>query len=1361
MPRFSFPDSLPISAHVEEITAALRDNQVIIVSGDTGSGKTTQLPKICLLAGRGKRGLIGITQPRRLACLAMARRVAEEFGEEVGSSVGYQHRFDRKTSRATVVKFMTDGILLAETRTDRLFRAYDTLIIDEAHERSLNIDFLLGILHRTLPRRPDLKLIISSATLDVGRFSEFFHHAPVISVPGRLFPIETRWRPAEDEDDADLPRQIANAVDELIAEGEGDILVFLPGERDIREAQEVLTGRRLPHTEIIPLLASLPAGEQQRAFRLSPNRRIILSTNVAETSVTIPGIRYVVDSGLARINRYNPRTHVQRLQVEPISQASANQRQGRCGRVAPGVCIRLYSAEDYRRRDAFTPPEILRSSLAGVILSMLDLRLGDIATFPFLDAPSQASIKDGYAELYVLGALERKTNGRPSEDSDEPPRLTPLGRQLARLPLDPAYARILFAAADEGVLEEVLIIVSFLECDDPRRRPIDKREEADQLHARFLNPVSDFLAILKLWHWYHDPELQNRLRPGGPLRNFDAPAQQSQSALRRLCQSNFLSFPKMRDWCDLRDQLAQLCRELGLRNASRSGDELPDAAIHRALLTGLVTSIGKRDEEASDYRGTRSIRFALFPGSGLAKCKSPKNGGEREPNRRPPRPPKGSLPASRDWILAADLVETSRLFARTAACIDPEWIEPIARPICKYSYHSPEWDAERGFVRIQERVTLLGLVLTEGRPRDDSRIHPEEARELFIRHGLVAGEFPRPVPPCLVANRNRIEALLSAEEKLRRHGALFDPDAAFAFYDERIPAEVSSANALRRWLSQNTAEARCLVMTDTDLPPAKDLAAEFPDSVVLNGHRFRLTYRHTPDAEDDGVTCTVPAHWLPTVAAWRSDWLVPGLVDEKLHWMLTALPSKLRRLLVPLPDTIARLKSRLEPGREPLFDAVSRVLYESEGIRVPSGTWREDDLPPHLRMRFEVTEKEGDKGEKVIGNGRNIALLTKLFAPDQAHPVTHVTIGGNSRGAYFRDHISSWDFGDLPATVQTGQTGGWNVTHTPALVANADGSISLRLFADPEEAAISHEAGLCRLYELALGYEWQNLAQPPRLTLAATRFLQTLETTPAQLGVQIARAAIHDAFLANRPAIRTRAEFLHRLGRDTDGRQSVPTPAPKREKTQPKQRWNSFSDLELAVNRSSAHAGTAATAGNGIARLQSLRTERARLTATLLQEAAAIEAELANPASTHSGGGRAKGLSELSHLLTAGGLPNAVRDDLTEQLAWLFFPRFAETLTCERLREYPRYLHAIRIRMERCRSNPAGEQRKQEQVRPYWERYTEFFATDPLPRHNAAALDEYRWLVEEYRVSLFAQELRTPVPVSPKRLDTLWDSVRV
>ena len=1241
-PAIRFPEELPITAHVDAICDALRHHQTIIVCGDTGSGKTTQLPKIALKAGRGRRGLIGCTQPRRLAALAMARRVAEEFGQEPGGFVGYQHRFDKKISQETAIKFMTDGILLAETRFDRLFRAYDTLIIDEAHERSLNIDFLLGILKRILPRRPDLKLIISSATLDVERFSAFFDKAPIVSVPGRLYPIETRWRPIEEDDDPDLPRQIANACDELISEGPGDILVFLPGERDIRDATENLAGRRLPHTEIIPLLASLPAGEQQRAFKLSANRRIILSTNVAETSVTLPGIRYVIDSGLVRLSRYNPRTQVQRLQIEPVSQASANQRKGRCGRIAPGICVRLYGEDDFKKRDTFTPPEILRASLAGVILTMLDLKLGDIESFPFIDPPTATMIREGYRELDMIGAIEK-----PAEQQAI---LSPLGRQLARLPLEPALARILFAAHQEKTLADTLVVVAALECDDARRRPIEKQAEADKLHARFLSPLSDFAAIIRLWRWYQDHT-----------------AKTSQSATRRLCKDNFLSYPRMRDWIDLRSQLERLCKELQLDTTSTAGG---DAGMHRALLTGLLGNLGKRDPEFNDYRGARGIRFAIFPGSGLAKLK------EQKPDPKMPR--HGQKTLSRDWIVTGELVETSRLYARTAACIDPEWIEPIAKRLCKYSYHSASWDPARGFVRVKERVTLFGLVLVEARTRDYSRIDPAEARGIFIREGLVAGAFPAPSPAFLSANLVRIRVLLDAEDKTRQHGTLFDPESAFAFYAARIPTDVCNASDLRQWLkAQPPATLDSLAMRESDLPPVRNLAHDFPDAITLSGNRLALSYRHAQGEPDDGITCTVPAPLLPLAASWHSDWLVPGMLDEKLRWMINVLPTKFRRLLQPVDETIAMCHTHMMPGRSALTDAFSDAIYAVRSVRIPPETWCEDTFPDHLRMRFLAI----DEGGRELGSGRNIAPLVKLFAVR----VAAAAAAGRATSPWQKDGLTRWDFGPLPPQVDVGKAG-WPIINYPALV-DTQTSVSLRLFTDAAEAAAVHEKGVCRLFALALGKEWKRFVQPYPLPRDIALYAKQLEMSAETLGEEIGAAALRETFTEGKPVIRDGEAFQARLSTERT-------------------------------------------------RLNTVHTSRARLVVAILHAASAVESQLVNTP-----------------------LQPPTLEDLSEQLAWLIFPGFAEAVSTAQLQHVPRHLEACRIRIQRAQTNPAGDLRKLAEIQPLWQRYIQHTSLAVPPRYDKALLSQYRWLIEEFRVSLFAQELRTPMPVSAKRLDALWKQV--
>jgi len=1244
----SIPEELPIAAQAEEIRNAIAAHQVIIVSGDTGSGKTTQLPKIALNAGRGQNGMIGCTQPRRLAAFTMAQRVASELNQTLGGFVGCQHRFEKILSRETRLKFMTDGILLAETRTDRLFRRYDTIIIDEAHERSLNIDFLLGILKRVIPQRRDLKIIISSATLDVGRFSAFFNHAPVIAVPGRIYPIELRWRPAGEGDDADLPIQIANACDELISEGEGDILVFLPGEHDIRDATEVLNGRRLPQTEIIPLLASLPAAEQQRAFTLSPRRRIILSTNVAETSVTIPGIRYVVDTGLVRLNRYSHRTQVQRLLIEPVSQASANQRKGRCGRVAPGICIRLYSEEDFKKREPYTPPEILRTTLAGVILTMMDLNLGEIQSFPFIEPPSAAIIKEGYRKLDLLGAV--KSRGQAADDPEY--TLTRLGRQLAHLPVGPVLGAILFAADQEKALRDTLVVVAALECENPKRRPLDRQAEADRVHARFLSPLSDFSGMLRLWRWY-----------------LEESGDGSQSRKRKICNENYLSYPKMREWIDLHAQLRTICKALKLDVDSHSGAE---DGMHRALLRGLITNIGHLDPETNEYQGIRGIRFALFPGSGLAKLREPKTAGADKPFAH------GHRQLSREWVLTGDLVETSRLFARQNACIAPEWIETLAGPYCKYQYWAEHWDGRRGFVSVKERVTFFGLVIADGRNRDFSRIDPPAARRIFILEGLVRCDFPAPWPEFLKHNQRRTAGLLEAEAKLRREGALFDPERAAQFYEQRLPPQICNAAELRSWMKgAGPGELDALVMRDEDLPAAGDRDQDFPGCITLNGSRFKLSYCHEQGGECDGITCETPVALLPVVAQWPSEWLVPGALEEKLRWMIHVLPAKYRRLLQPVDETITLALRHMQAGNGSLTDAFVKAVYQVRSIRLPPDCWKGAAYPAHLRVRFLVLDAQG----KALDAGRDLDELLKRYSAVSAKPAEPGAVDER----WSRSGITLWDFGALPEQIDIGQTG-WPIIHYPALVDHQE-SVSIQLFALREAALAAHQGGVCRLFALAMGKSFKGYTQPPSLSKNLTLYLSQLEMTPRQLGLEIGRAALRESFTEELPSIRDKESFEERL-------QSC------------------------------------------YGRVHSLHTRRSRLILAALQSALEIEAMLAR---TH--------------------LAERILNDLSEQLAWLIFPGFAESVPGSVLEHYPRYLEGCRMRIQRAGENPQADLRKLEEFIPHWRRYVDLSALEYPPQHDKALLNQYRWLLEEFRVSLFAQELKTAQPVSAQRLRKLWDAI--
>jgi len=1243
-------DELPIAAHADEIRCAINAHQVIIVSGDTGSGKTTQLPKIALNAGRGQKGLIGCTQPRRLAAFNMARRVAAELDQELGGFVGCQHRFEKIISPQTRLKFMTDGILLAETRSDRLFHRYDTIIIDEAHERSLNIDFLLGILKRVVTKRRDLKIIISSATLDVDRFSSFFNQAPVISVPGRVYPIELRWRPPQDKDDADLSVLIANACDELIRGGEGDILVFLPGEHDIRDAAETLNGRRLPQTEVIPLLASLPAAEQQRAFNLSPNRRIILSTNVAETSVTIPGIRYVVDSGLVRLNRYSHRTQVQRLLIEPVSQASANQRKGRCGRVAPGICIRLYGEDDFKKREMYTPPEILRTSLAGVILTMMDLKLGDISSFPFIEPPSSAIIKEGYRKLDLLGAI------KPVDDTrdDCSYTLTRLGRQLSHLPIGPVLGSILFAADREQALRDTLIVVAALECDNPKLRPIDKRSEADRHHARFLSPTSDFSGLLRLWRWY-----------------MDESGSASQSRKRKLCKENFLSYPKMREWIDLHSQMRKICKELNLDVESSHGGE---DGMHRSLLCGLISNIGHLDPETNEYLGTRGIRFSLFPGSGLAKLKEQKS----DPGKKQFK--HGHKQISREWVLTGELVETSRLFARQTACISPDWIEPVARRYCKYQYWAEHWDGHRGFVSVKERVIFFGLVIADGRNRDFSRIDPEAARRIFIRDGLVQGDFPAPHPEFLQKNGLKIAALLDLEIKTRGEGSLFDPERAVRFYDERLPPAVCNAADLRRWIKQAEPElVDALLMQDADLPVAGNRENDFPDYITLKGSRFKLTYCHDQGAENDGITCEIPVALLPVAAQWPSEWLVPGALDEKLRWMIHVLPSKYRRLLQPVDETIAICRTYMKAGQGSLADSFSDAIHRARAVRVPPEIWLRDDWPNHLRVRFMAFDEKG----QVLSSSRDIKELLKRYSHEIQKPRKSSVV--DSR--WNQSGITTWNFGTLPEQVDIGKTG-WPVINYPALVDHQE-SVSIQLFADKNIALSAHQKGVCRLIAIALGKSCKRYFQPPSISTGVALYLTQLEVTSRQLGEEIGGAALRESFTEGAPSIRDKESFEARL--------------------------------ESCYGK-----------------LHAAHTERSRLVVSVLRSA-----------------------SELEEMIENVNLAEAVQSDLFEQLAWLIFPGFAGSIPGAVLEHYPRYLEACRMRIQRAQGNPDADLRKLEEFIPHWRRYVDFSALEYPPHHDKAILNHYRWLLEEFRVSLFAQELKTVQPVSAKRLRKLWDAIFV
>ncbi|MDT7733082.1 MAG: ATP-dependent helicase HrpA, partial [Mycobacterium sp.] len=1017
VPKITYPE-LPISERRPEIAEALRNHQVIVVAGETGSGKTTQLPKICLDIGRGVRGMIGHTQPRRLAARTVAQRIADELGSPLGEVVGYTVRFNDQVSERTLVKLMTDGILLAEIQRDRRLLRYDTLIIDEAHERSLNVDFLLGYLHELLPRRPDLKVIVTSATIEPRRFAAHFGDAPVIEVSGRTYPVQIRYRPLEvlvsaqshddpDDPDAEVVRTetrdeieaIVDAIHELESEPPGDVLVFLSGEREIRDTAEALSS--LKHTDVLPLYARLPTAEQQKVFAPHTGRRVVLATNVAETSLTVPGIRYVVDPGSARISRFSRRLKVQRLPIEPISQASAAQRAGRCGRVAPGVCIRLYSEQDYAARPRFTDPEILRTNLAAVLLQMAALELGDVEQFPFLDPPDRRSIRDGVQLLQELGAFDREG------------QITDVGRRLARLPVDPRLARMILAAGVQACVREVLVLVAALTIPDPRERPAEREEAARQSHARFTDEHSDFMSYLNLWRYLG--EKRNTL---------------TGSAFRRMCRSEFLHYLRIREWQDLVGQLRSIARDLGIVES----DEPADAGrVHAALLAGLLSHVGMRREDASEYLGARNSRFVLAPGSALAK--------------RPPR-----------WVVVAELVETSRLYGRTAARVHPDSVERSAGELAQHTYSEPHWDAKRGEVMAFERVTLYGLPLVARRRVGYSRIEPSVARELFIRHALVEGDWQtrHHFLHDNAALRAEIEEL---EERARRRDLLVGDDEVFAFYDSRIPGDIVSARHFDAWWrKQRHKTPKLLTFTRDDLlrsGSADD--SERPDTWRSGDVTLPLTYRFEPGATDDGVTVHVPIDVLARLGGDEFAWQVPALREELVTALIRSLPKELRRNFVPAPDTARAVLAAIDTDREPLLTAVQRELRRRSGISVPTDAFDLDKLPAHLRVTFAVESPEGAE----VARGKDLTTLQEQLATPARRAVARAVASDLERSG-----LRSWpdDLDVLPRVVER-DVDGRSVRGFPAFV-DAGTAVELRVFATPGEQQQAAGPGIRRLLRL-------------------------------------------------------------------------------------------------------------------------------------------------------------------------------------------------------------------------------------------------------------------------------------------------------
>ncbi|AIO74945.1 ATP-dependent RNA helicase HrpA [Burkholderia multivorans] len=1305
VPPITYPESLPVSGRRDEIARAIAAHQVVIVSGETGSGKTTQLPKICLELGRGLgaggTGLIGHTQPRRLAASSTGRRIAEELGTPFGEVVGYKVRFTDNLAPGASVKLMTDGILLAETQTDPLLKAYDTLIIDEAHERSLNIDFLLGYLKEILPKRPDLKLIVTSATIDADRFARHFgsdaHPAPVIEVSGRLYPVEVRYRPvAEDrpavkhaegtasrdrvktarEAERDLMDAIVDAVDELCREGPGDVLVFLPGEREIREAAEALRKHHPPHTEILPLFARLSAADQDKVFKPSNARRIVLATNVAETSLTVPGIRYVVDTGLARVKRYSYRNKVEQLQVEPISQAAANQRAGRCGRVADGICIRLYDESDVQARARFTDPEILRSSLASVILRMKSLHLTAIESFPFLEPPPGRAIADGYQLLNELGAV------------DDDNALTPLGRELARLPLDPRVGRMILAARDQQSLREVLIIASALSVQDPRDRPIDAQEQADQAHRRFADERSEFLQWLKIWSWFEEAVAHKK----------------SNRQLVDACRQNFLSHLRLREWRDVHSQLLTVVREHGWRlNESEATYE----QVHLALLTGLLGNLGLKADDDPHYLGARGIKFYLWPGSALAKK------------------------AGR-WVMAAELVETSRLYARCLAKIEPEWVEKVGAHLLKKSLSEPHWEKRPAQVSAFERATLYGLPIYHRRRVAFGRQDPARARELFIRGALVDGEFDTKLP-FFAHNRKLLADIEQLEHKSRRQDVLVDDELIYAFYDHAIPAGIHTGAAFERWYRDEVKKSgqpddklRLLYLSRDDLMrhEAAGVTTElFPKRATMAGVEMALTYHFEPGSPRDGVTLAVPLYALNQVDARRCEWLVPGMLKEKVQLLLKSLPQKLRRHCVPLPDYAAGFVERA--GRERfgaggLVEALIADVREQTQVAMKAADFKLETLPAHLFMNFKVIDEHG----RQLAMGRNLAQLRQeLGAQAQqqfqkiaaastiavgadadggaAPAAAGAPAGKDGRGAKggkaaapqtlaapepgataLYENLTTWNFGKLPELLEIRRRG-QTLYGYPALVDRGT-HCDVEVFDSPEEAARIHRAGLRRLFAL-------QLKEP----------IKYLEK--------------------NLPGLREMAMQYMSLGTQDELRDQLIDTALDRACLQD----------PLPDDDASFHARR----DEGRSRLNLLAQEIARLVGQILTEYAGVVKKLA----------QAKPFAQ-------------AHADLQQQLSALIGKRFVIDTPYAQLVHFPRYLKGIALRIDKLKADPARDAKQLGELQPLVQQYQRAVSqrggvVDPR-------LAEFRWLLEELRISLFAQELRTPMPVSVKRLYKVWESMQ-
>ncbi len=1232
-PVLEYPD-LPVTAKKDEIAQLIQKNQVVILCGETGSGKTTQLPKICLSIGRGAAGLIGHTQPRRIAARTVADRIAEELKQPLGKAVGYKIRFHDKTHESSLVKLMTDGVLLAESQNDPYLNQYDTIIIDEAHERSLNIDFLMGYMRWLLPRRPDLKLIITSATIDPERFSKHFFDAPIINVSGRTFPVEMRYRSIEQEEESDettsdVQRGILDAVDELQHDIAGDILIFLSGERDIRETDESLRKHNHGRFEVLPLYSKLSVSEQERVFKsTSGKRRIVLATNVAETSLTVPGIRSVIDVGHARISRYSHRSKIQRLPIEKVSQASANQRAGRCGRVADGICIRLYSKDDYLARPEFTEPEIKRTSLAAVILQMSALKLGDIRDFPFVEPPEDKMIRDGLSSLQEVHALDKSG------------KLTAVGQQLAKLPVDPKLARMLIAAKELSCLNEVSIIVSGLSVQDPREKPSDKMQQADAKHAEFIAEGSDFLSFLNIWKTFE--ERKKHL---------------SNNQLRKWCKQNFLSYVRLREWQDVHTQIAQVIK--GELKFKLNSTEASYEAIHQALLPGLLSNIGFRHEQY-EYLGARNLKFFIFPGSGQHKLK-----------------PK--------WIMASEQVETSKVYGRCVARIEPEWIERCAEHLVKQNHFDPHWEKKAARGAIFERTLLYGLTLSAKRKIPYEKVDPKAARQMFIRHALVEHDYQTRAP-FFKANEALLEEVGYIQHKGRRVDLVEDEEWLYDFYEQKIPETVVNGITFDQWRKKIEREQpKLLFLTKEDLTRTDEghiSSWEYPDEKQVGRLTLELQYRFDLGHEEDGVTLVIPVHQLNQLTEQAFEWLVPGLLTEKLIALIKGLPKNLRKHFVPVPNMVERCLEVEPDGKGSLYEWLAMRLRKLTGEAIPLTTWNTEVLTDHLRMNFRVIDEDG----KQIDNSRDLKALQ--------HKYTEAA--GDSFNQIAEDELNytgciQWAFDDLPDVYQFEQNGQDFIGY-PAIIDEGD-SVGVRIMDTQEKAAVLHEQGLVRLFQLQLKKEAKYIAKnipfSPESELAYNRLKAhvDLKKDVVSQGYKedVLTLVIKSVFVTGH-TIRTKNQF----------------------------------DQVLRDNK---------------AELMNLATKIGDAVVASLSQYTQVKLRLATmPASDVS------------------------VQDVQKQLLRLFYQGFLTLAAYDNLRHYPRYLKAIDARLDIMLQQSSKDQQKMQEMA----RFQQWFWADIEKRQKNESVnperESFRWMIEELRVSLFAQQLRTPYPVSAKRLEKAWNS---